>query len=506
MKTRLLLILLLCLGACTSPSTPETSSSDPVLPRSTPEAQGISSEAILAFIDAADKEIDTMNSFMLVRHGQVVAEGWWAPYDAESPHILYSLSKSFTSTAVGLAIHEGKLSLDDEVLSFFPDEAPEDPSDNLKAMRVHDLLRMSAGHADEANVYAAENWAEAFLDHPVPHLPGTHFRYNTPATYMLSAIVQHVTGQTVHDYLQPRLYRPLGIDNPIWETSPQGVTLGGFGLSIRTEDIARFGQLYLQKGVWQGEQLVPASWVEAATSLQTSNGSNPESDWNQGYGYQFWRSRHNTYRGDGAFGQYCIVMPELDAVIAITSGVGDMQAVLNLVWDKLLPAFEDAPLTANDEAQQQLQAKLADLSVRTVEGQPTMPRAASVSGKTFTFAENDRGLEAITFDFEADTPTVSFRTAEGESLVPFGTDAWEKGRSTFVNGLGQNIGMASEHAVAANGAWTAADTFILKLCLYETPFYSMLTFRFDGAAVVFDAQHNVSFGRTGLPKLTGYNR
>ena len=295
------------------------------LPRSSPEAQGVSSSAVAEFVDAADKSIKFMNSFMLVRHGHVVAEGWWAPYDAGSPHSLYSLSKSFTSTAVGLAIAEGKLSVDDEVLKFFPEDAPAEPSSNLKAMRVSDLLRMSTGHQTEPPRTPQQPWTKSFLAHPVPFKPGTHFLYNTSATYMLSAIVQKVTGATVLDYLKPRLFEPLGIDHPTWEASPQGISAGGFGLSVRTEDIARFGQLYLQKGEWHGKPLVPAAWVEAATARQTSNGSSPKSDWDQGYGYQFWRSRHGAYRGDGAFGQFCIVLPEQDAVIAITSGVKDMQ-------------------------------------------------------------------------------------------------------------------------------------------------------------------------------------
>src|SRR5207244_5422812 len=163
----------------------------------------------------------------------------------------------------------------------------------------------------------------------------------------LSAIVQKVTGMTVLDYLKPRLFEPLGIEHPTWEASPQGITAGGYGLSIRTEDIARFGQLYLQKGKWQEKQLVPESWVEAATARQTSNGSNPKSDWDQGYGYQFWRCRNGAYRGDGAFGQYCIVMPEQDAVIVITSGLRDMQAVLNLVWETLLPGMSKKTLPAD---------------------------------------------------------------------------------------------------------------------------------------------------------------
>src|SRR5262245_10173801 len=193
------------------------------LPRSSPEEQGVSSSAILAFIEAADEKIDTMNSFMLMRHGQVIAEGWWSPYDAKSPHMLFSLSKSFTSTAVGLAIQEGKLALDDEILKFFPEDAPAEPSANLKAMRVRDLLRMSTGHQTEVSLRdTKETWTRAFLNHPVMHKPGTHFLYNTPATYMLSAIVQKVTGITLLEYLRPRLFEPLEIKDPTWATSPQG--------------------------------------------------------------------------------------------------------------------------------------------------------------------------------------------------------------------------------------------------------------------------------------------
>ena len=346
------------------------------LPRSTPEAQGISSAALLKFVEEADREIDAMNSVMLVRHGQVVAEGWWTPYAPEDRHMLYSLSKSFTSTAVGMAIAEGKLSLDDTVLSFFPDDAPAEPSDNLKAMRVRDLLTMSTGH-HEADIQkfsftaTDEPLTKKFLAMPVAHKPGTHFVYNTPATYMCSAIVQKVTGEKVADYLRPRLFEPLGIEEPIWGDSPQGVTLGGFGLNVRTEDIAKFGQLYLQKGKWQDRQLLPADWVELATSRQVSNGSNPASDWEQGYGYQFWRCRHEFYRGDGAFGQFCIVMPQYDAVLAITSGVRDMQAVMSLAWEHLLPAMGSERLPEDAAAQESLKSRLAALQLRPPAGSPT---------------------------------------------------------------------------------------------------------------------------------------
>lgn len=333
------------------------------LPRSTPEEQGVSSSAIRAFVTAADAKVKTMHSFMLVRHGHVVAEAWWKPESADKPHVLWSLSKSFTSTAVGLAVAEGKLSIDDPVLKFFPDDAPAEPSEHLKAMRVRDLLTMSAGHQVEVRLNATTPWVRAFLAHEVPHKPGTHFQYNTPATYMLSAIVQRVTGQTVLEYLKPRLFEPLGIADPEWGNSPQGISLGGYGLFLRTEDIAKFGQLYLQKGQWNGKQLIPESWIEQATSKQVSNGTDPERDWTQGYGFQFWRCRHNAFRGDGKDGQYCIVLPEHDAVIAITANTRDMQGELNLVWDHLLPAFQTEPLSANPGEYQKLQSMLKNLTV-----------------------------------------------------------------------------------------------------------------------------------------------
>lgn len=333
------------------------------LPRSSPEAQGVSSKAVREFIETANQKIDTLHSFMLIRHGKVVAEGWWKPEAADKPHVLHSLSKSFCSTAVGLAVAEGKLSIDDPVLKFFPEDAPEKPSDKLQQMRVRDLLTMSTGHETEPRFNADDSWVKTFLAHPVPHKPGAHFQYNSPATYMQSAIVQKVTGQTVLEFLKPRLFEPLGIENPTWMSSPQGISTGGWGLMVRTEDIAKFGQLYLQKGMWNGKQLIPATWIEQATSKQVSNGSDPNRDWDQGYGFQFWRCRHGAYRGDGAFGQFCIVLPEQDAVIAITADTKDMQAELNVVWDKLLPAFHATALPEDLNEANQLKSLLAKLAV-----------------------------------------------------------------------------------------------------------------------------------------------
>ena len=335
------------------------------LPRSTPEAQGISSRAILDFVQGVDKNVNTLHSFMIVRRGQVIAEGWWKPEAADKPHVLHSLSKSFNSTAVGLAIHDGKLSLDDPVLKFFPADAPADPSDNLKAMTVRDLLTMSCGHETEPKAVLGAPSVKQFLAHPVPHKPGTHFLYNTMGSYVLSAIVTKVTGQTELEYLKPRLFEPLGIENPRWDKSPEGNSLGGYGLFLRTEDIAKFGQLYLQKGMWNGRQLVPREWVEQATSKQVSTDKESHSkiggDWQQGYCFQFWRCRHNCFRGDGAAGQFCVVMPEEDAVVAITAETGNMQGELNEIWEHLLPAFHAEALSEDAAIQEKLKEAVGKL-------------------------------------------------------------------------------------------------------------------------------------------------
>ena len=505
MKTRSF-FLALAIGSTASLSAQNA----PSLPRSTPEQQGISSSAILAFVQATDtRSEDAMNSFMLVRHGHVVAEGWWTPYDAKTPHMFYSLSKSFTSTAVGLAIADGKLSLDDEVLKFFPEDAPAEPSENLRAMRVRDLLRMSAGHQTEAPLWSwsggagpGERLTRIFLAQPVPFKPGTRFLYNSPATYMLSAIVQKVTGTTVLDYLRPRLLDPLGFENPTWLASPQGISLGAFGFSGRTEEIARFGQLLLQKGVWNNRQLIPAAWVAEATAMETSNGSSPASDWDQGYGYQFWRSRHG-FRGDGAFGQYMLVLPEYDAVVVITSGVRDMQSVMNIVWDKLLPAMSSGTLPEDVAVQRALRAKLAGLTVKVPLGRPTAALAPRVSRRWYELPENDRGIRAIALDLRSRSPAVLVRTVAGESRTHIGIGSWVKNRTGFTNGIERLLSVPANPEVAASGAWTADSVFTLKLVAPQTPYYSTLTFRFDGERLLLDGEYNVSFGPTKLQQLEG---
>ncbi|MBC8170321.1 MAG: serine hydrolase [Anaerolineae bacterium] len=470
----------------------------------TPESQGIASAAILQFVEAVERQIQEFHSFMLLRHGKVVAEGWWSPYGREHPHMLFSLSKSFTSTAVGLAMAEGRFSIDDSVLSFFPDEAPTEISEHLAAMRVRHLLSMSTGHAVDTIPPMFEQldgqWTKGFFEVPVVHEPGTHFLYNTGATYMLSAIVQKTTGMKLVDYLESRLFQPLGIENAVWEESPQGINTGGFGLSIKTEGIAAFGQLYLQKGIWAGNRILPESWVEEATAFQVANGNDPKSDWAQGYGYQFWRCQHNAYRGDGAFGQYCIVMPEQDAILAITGGMPDMQVPLNVVWDILLPAMQADALPDNAEAQNQLTEKLSNLALPLVQGEPSSPVAEMVSNRTYSVDPNELNIETIKLNFSDAGCVVTMKKEAIEESIPCAYGNWQKDETHLFN----EPWRLEPIRTAASCAWTAEATFTIIIRLYETPFFHTFVCRFAEDQLTIEARINVAFEPPKTQVLVAY--
>jgi len=460
------------------------------LPRSRPEAQGISPEGILAFLEAIAASKHEFHSLIFVRHGQVVAEGWWRPYRPEAPQMMYSLSKSFTSTGIGFAVAEHRLTVNDKVISFFPDQLPADPSENLRALRVKDLLTMSVGHAQDStgSLWAEEDWVRKFLSLPIEYPPGTRFLYNSGATYMLSAIVQKVTGQKLIDYLKPRLFAPLGIEGISWETCPRGINTGGWGLKIQTEGLAKFGQLYLQRGVWNGKRLLPAEWIDEATSFKIQQPApdleraKRESDWHQGYCYQFWRCRHNAYRGDGAFGQYTFVLPEQDAVIAITSETSNMQGVLDLVWEHLLPAMQPGALTRDKELERRLDSTLAALALLAPKANASSPLVQPISGKIFRIKRKEGCPQTVSLKFSKDSCLFLVADEKGQYSVNCGIQRWLDGE-TAMPGTPPKLTQGKlppVSKVSASGTWKDETTFEMTWRYYETPHHDTVTCRFDG--------------------------
>jgi CubicO group peptidase (beta-lactamase class C family) len=471
---------------------------DSTLPRSTPESEGISSAGLITFFDSAAAHRHEFHSIMILRHGKVVAEGWWAPYGPELRHTLYSTSKSFTSTAVGFAVTEKLISVEDKVTSFFPDELPDTLSPFLAQMTVKDLLTMSAGQAPDPTgkiTSSSQQWVKNFLATPVVKEPGTEFLYNSMATFMLSAIVQKATGEKIADYLRPRLFEPLGITGYDWEESPEGINSGGWGLRVKTEDMAKFGLLYLQKGMWNGKQIIPVEWVEEATSFKIDQapGALPEvkakSDWMQGYCYQFWRSRNNAFRADGAYGQYIIVLPEKDAVIAITCESPDMQDEINLVWDYILPAMKNDQLPEDKESADLLKKRLSALALQVPADKPDPEMASKISGKNFIPAETSQGQDYFNALFSGDTCNLSLRLNGEVYHIEAGRGKWVKSETTLA---GPNIisrpGGPGSNLIAAAYEWSDDSTLDIIIRYIESPHHIKVKCSFDGDTLALNAR------------------
>ena len=349
MNYKVSLILLLC-AACTTGGP---------LPRgkATTEQQ----EAFASYLAAVEDHNEELHSIMVLKSGKVLLEKQIAP---DTAHIMNSVSKTFTATAVGFAIEEGLLHLEDRIVDLFPESVPETPQEFLADVTVRHLLTMNSGHGKDPTGSIRNgdgDWIRGFMEWPIDYEPGTCYCYSSLGTYILSAAVQKVTGEKVVDYLEPRLWKPLGIEKPHWLESPAGINTGGWGLYLHTEDMARMGLCLLSGGKFGGKQVIPAAWVAEMSKAQVpcvNAGLNERkmneiladdptntffsketSDWVQGYGYQMWRCRHNAFRADGANGQYIIIIPDRDAVVVTTANIPAMQEEINLIWEYLLPVL-----------------------------------------------------------------------------------------------------------------------------------------------------------------------
>lgn len=434
-------------------TSPQTSA----LPASAPSAQGVDARGVLALVDAleAHPHVDP-HSLVVVRHGHVVARGWWAPYTAEQPHLLYSLSKSFTATALGMAVADGLLSLDDRLVEVLPGLAGAATSERSRSLTLRHLVGMGSGHLaetwDRAQAADPDEPLRGFLGLEPEREPGTAFAYNQPCTYAVAAAVQHVRGESLLEQLRPRLFEPLGVAGAErfgWQQHPEGRDLGFTGLHATTDAVAALGVLLLQRGRWGGEQLLPAEWVEQASRAHLPTPHEPAPDWRQGYGFQLWRSRHG-FRGDGAYGQFMLVLPEHDAVVAITSDTPDMQAVLDAVWTHLLPALDDdgrGDAAADDELAQ----RLAALALPAAEGAAEPADGRRWDGLVLTPSEVLRPGDAALRDVRVERRDDGWWLAVRESAAPAGDGAGAVA-------TGQQVGAGWRFEVpVVGGEWRLLD-------------------------------------------------
>lgn len=469
------------------------------LERSTAAAQGVDPVAVTRFVDSLMAVPKTdIHHVMVVRHGKVIAEAHPAPYRAEDAHTLYSCSKTFTSMAVGIAIGENRLRLTDRVATFFPDKLPAEISANLAKMTVRDLLIMGAGiKPDWIMRNNNPDWVTTWLAKPVTDEPGTHFQYDSMCSFMLAAIVQKVTGMTMLEYLNQHMFGPMHITEVDWQQSPDGVNTGGWGLRLQAESLAKMGILLLNRGQWQGKQLVPAEWVDeaAAAHINYSNvkPTDAPTEGNRGYGYQIWRCKNaRAFRADGAFGQYIVCIPDADMVVVITGMSGKGHGELACIWNQLMPGVDKVNESAKD------QQKLETTCARVALPVPVpMVKKISVSlPLNLRLADNKHGIKSIIID--KDYNMTFARDGECEETYALGFGKWlysdMKGVPPYsIEAVDRFKALKRNFQAAGCYAWTGKK--VLTVRLEYVNWISATTFQIDLANGTVTVTDNYAQGK-----------
>lgn len=494
-------------------------------PRTTPEAVGIPSASIEWLLDRLEEGWTEPHGLMIMRHGKVCAEGWWAPYATGIRHGLQSHTKTYAATAVGIAYTEGLLKLTDRIVDIFPDEIPENPSENLKKLTVRDVLCMGCGM--DTMPRPSKDWIREFLATPVNHVPGTTFMYNSTGSTFLGAIVRKLTGLGLHDYLKPRLFDKIGIDaeNLRWITMPDGMEVGGGGLFATTEDNLRLMKLYADGGVWEGERILAEDYVKLATSKQndsaTERAVNPPAEDNfVGYGFQIWMCRpKGVYRADGAMGQFTIVFPERDMLLAITenasgsTGGAMPQKALDTIWKWMdaLPGPETEILPEDPEASAHLARRMQMLALPAPRRSPESPLQEKINGSTYAvtngyFALADAGM--VRFMSGEDRPggakALSLTFAENACTLTCLVDGKPQSLTAAMDGTRLRNELPGMPSIAlCSGCWEADNVFQLRLRMVETCNETSITFTFSGdQAQVETCSNHVFAGKAQVTHLT----
>ncbi len=472
-----------------------------------PEEVGIRSEDILSYIEALEASQTEMHGLMIMRHGKLCAQGWWAPFGPNVRHGLQSHTKTYAATAVGIAYTEGLLRLDERLIDIFPEESPAQPSENLKLLTVRDVLCMGCGM--DTMPFNSPDWIREFLHTPVNHKPGTTYMYNSTGSTLLGAIVRKKTGLGLHDYLTPRLFNKIGIDpdNLRWMCMADGMEVGGGGLFATTEDNFRLMKLYADGGVWEGERILSEDYVKLATTNQNDSATealnNPEATDNfLGYGFQIWMCKpKGAYRADGAMGQFTIVLPEQDMIIGITEtavGAHWAQSTLDITWDFVAKVTAQQPLPENKEAQTLLQNKLRRLNIGNPPCQPFSPWAEKISGRkitlqsgvftpfagSFMVGSQPDAITEFRLDFDVYGCVWHLTTASGRTE----TIRVSTGGIRYTNLLGKLEDW--NQLYLCDGWWPEENVFQMHCRWLETCLQDVYTLTFEGSTVSIKAESN----------------
>jgi len=446
----------------------------------TPESVGISSASVKRLVDTMcnHKEFRENHGFMIIRKKKIIAQGYFAPYKDEQ-HVIHSCSKAFTATAIGFAAQEGLLSVDDFVADYFPEFLPENPHPNMLKLTIRHLLIMSNGHS--RNVFkrpygeiSPEQLLRDFFSVDYKCDPGEKFSYNNTNTYVLSAIIKKVTGLDPIDYLRPRLLDKLGI-NPFYYTDDNGMFVGFGTMRLTLEELARFGQFYMDGCVWEGEQLLSKEWAALATQKHIENAkADRNGDWDQGYAFQMWRGKHNSFRFCGAFGQICAVYPDHDMMFLVNSGSDEeIQKELDSFYDNVLTNISDK-LPENTDEFNNLKSYCESLSLPAIFSKPS-PFINRINGKTFALSDCGEIISAkLDFSTEACHVLLNFKNG---SCFEFDAGLKDFAYTDCPDTHVVSLQPKDDAKCVATGYWKEMNEF--KVTAHMVPTQTMFTLNFD---------------------------
>src|SRR5690625_4250335 len=367
-----------------------------------PEDVGISSKAIVNFLNRIEKEQINMHGFLLLRKGKIAAEGYWTPYSQTSKHRMYSISKSFVALAIGLMIDEGKLSLHDRVAKFFPDKLPDDVHPYLAETTIRDLLMMAGPHKATSYTQSVKAWADTFFEKKPSHSSGTIFNYDTSATVILNTIVEKISGTTFLEYMRDKFLDPIGFSKDTWcVQTPEGTSWGGSGVICTLRDMAKVAYVCLNKGRWQDKQLISEQYIAEATSKQIDNSIINE----LGYGYQIWIEKNNGFSFRGMGSQFAFCFPDQDIMLACISDtqiINDSLAtkiIRDAFYEEIFANISDESLPVDPSNQQQLTEKIQSLQIQPENGEHTSSYVEKTNGKWFHLHENPMKITRLRFIF-----------------------------------------------------------------------------------------------------------
>ena len=449
-----------------------------------PESLGIPSSAIYNFLERIDREQICMHGFLLLRKGQIAAEGYWAPYTADSMHRMYSISKSFVALAIGLMIDEGKIKLDDPIVKFFEDKAHQNIHPYIAETTIRDLLMMATPHSHTTYTPQDKDWAATFFNKQPTHPPGTIFHYNTAATVILNTIVERISGVPFLEYMRDKLLDPIGFSKDAWcIKTPEGTSWGGSGVICTLRDMAKLAYVCMNKGRWNGKQLISEEYITEATSKQIDNSIQGS----QGYGYQIWREKYNGFSFRGMGSQFALCFPDKELLFACISDTQGSEterpSIPDVFFDEIYSKIVDSQLPCDEQAYARLKEKIENLKILPQRGNLTSPFVEKVNSKWYRLNDNPMKIRRMRLIFDGDEGTWEYENATGHHKLKFGIGKTVQDSFPEKHYFGEKIGTpwGRSYDCLSSAAWV--EEHKLNMLVYITDIYLgslKITFSFKG--------------------------